>query len=110
MNVIVRIGHGVHWLVQHWRAGWMHRRRRRAAIAELKAMSDAHLRDVGLRRDRIEAAVDGVVAAEYPVAPPPAGPRLRLVASNAEVKRARCDAQTAGPCAGHRQDCCPQAA
>lgn len=60
------------------------RRRRLAAIAELRAMSDAHLRDVGVRREEIEQAVDGaLIAARAPSdGMPPTGRHLRLVVSN----------------------------
>lgn len=40
---------------------WRERRQRRAAIAELQALDDRALRDIGLTRGEIIAAVDGLV-------------------------------------------------
>jgi uncharacterized protein YjiS (DUF1127 family) len=40
---------------------WRERRRRRAAIGELRALGDRTLKDMGLTRGEIVAAVDGLV-------------------------------------------------
>jgi uncharacterized protein YjiS (DUF1127 family) len=47
---------------------YAHRRRRRMAIAQLQALDDRLLADIGLRRNEIELAVDGRL--------PPRGDRL----------------------------------
>jgi uncharacterized protein YjiS (DUF1127 family) len=49
---------------------WRERRRRKTAIRELRAVDDRTLRDMGLTRGEIIAAVDGQV---YRGAPAPPG-------------------------------------
>lgn len=48
---------------------WRARRRRRAAIRELRAVNDRTLKDMGLTRGEIVAAVDGEVYRGEPVRP-----------------------------------------
>ena len=45
--------------VKTWWKAYLDRRRERAAIAQLHAMSDRELRDIGLTRSEIDLAVRG---------------------------------------------------
>ena len=63
--------------------GWQERRTRAAAIAELEALSDLELRDIGINRTEIAAAVDGRIAR-----PQFAAPRNDNIAAQPEHRRA----------------------
>jgi uncharacterized protein YjiS (DUF1127 family) len=79
-------------ILRRWRA----RRRRKAAIAELQGLPDRTLKDMGLTRGEIVAAVDGSVyrvepvrpAGPEPCAPAPAG-TIDAAARRGFVDRAR---------------------
>ena len=53
---------------------WRERRRRRAAIGELRALGDRTLKDMGLTRGEIVAAVDGLVCRGDGLRPREPGP------------------------------------
>jgi uncharacterized protein YjiS (DUF1127 family) len=48
----------LHLLADGW-AGYRLRRRRRLAVAELRALDDLHLKDIGLPRGEIESVIYG---------------------------------------------------
>ena len=53
-----RLGHGVAGVWQSYRAA----RQRRDTIRHLNTLDDRMLRDIGIIRDQIPAAVDGLIA------------------------------------------------
>jgi len=56
-----RPGRFIRRLLQAWARDIAHYFVRRAAVKTLRELSDYELRDIGLRRGQIEAAVDGLV-------------------------------------------------
>jgi uncharacterized protein YjiS (DUF1127 family) len=75
---------------------WRERRRRRAAIRELRALDNRTLKDMGLTRGEIVAAVDGLVWGREPVRDEPKRPAaaapvaaIEPVALQGQLDRAR---------------------